>query len=334
MRSSSRSAGGTLSFSTSRQRPIAEALRRRAALAATGDLTAYRLIHGAADGVPGLAVDRFADVAIIHSDSTAIVDEWLSTLRTELIGAYPTAYVKVHPRGVSHLSAEALRRFAPDVPAWGAPREEVQVTEGVARYVVRPASGLSVGIFLDMREVRGWLRQHSEGRTVLNLFAYTCSLGVSASLGGAERVVDLDVSRPYLEWGRTNYALNGLAVDARDFIFGDAFDWLRRFARRGQTFDTVIVDPPSFSSTPFSVTRDYARLAEAAARVVTRGGTLLAATNHAATSDERFDRWLIDGLAAAERAGHIVASWHEPAEDFPIPEGGRPYLKVRALELN
>jgi 23S rRNA (cytosine1962-C5)-methyltransferase len=334
MRSSSRSAGGTLSFSISRRRPIAEALRRRAALAATDDLTAYRLIHGAADGVPGLAVDRFGDVAIVHADSAAIADEWLAPLRTELIGVCPTAYVKVHPRGVSRLSAEALRRFAPEAPTWGAPRGVVQVSEGLARYEVRPAGGLSVGLFLDMREVRRWLLAHSAGKTVLNLFAYTCSLGVSAALGGAERVVDLDVSRPYLEWGKANYALNDLAVDARNFIYGDAFDWLGRFARRAQTFDMVIVDPPSFSSTPFSVTRDYARLAEAAARVVARGGTLLAATNHAATTDERFDRWLIDGLAAAERAGHILASWHEPAEDFPVPKGGRPYLKVRALELN
>jgi 23S rRNA (cytosine1962-C5)-methyltransferase len=245
----------------------------------------------------------------------------------------PTAYVKVHPRSVSGLSPDARRRFAPEAPAWGPAREEVQVSEGAARYAVRPASGLSVGLFLDMREVRTWLRHHSEGQTVLNLFAYTCSLGVSASLGGAPRVVNLDLSRPYLEWGKANYALNDLSVDAHDFIYGDAFDWLARFGRRAQTFDMVIVDPPSFSSTPFSVTRDYARLAEAAARVVAPGGTLIAATNHAATTDERFETWLADGLARAGRDGAIVQRWHEPEQDFPVPSGVRAYLKVRALEL-
>jgi 23S rRNA (cytosine1962-C5)-methyltransferase len=208
----------------------------------------------------------------------------------------------------------------------------VRVEEVGVRYEVRPAAGLSVGLFLDMRDVRAWLRQVCAERRVLNLFAYTCSFGVSAMLGSAARVLNIDVSRPYLEWGMANYALNGLAVDPRDFVYGDAFDWLHRFARRGERFDMVIVDPPSFSSTPFSVTRDYARLVEAAARVASPDAVLLAATNHAATSDARFDAWLRQGLAAAERRGRIVKRWHEPEEDFPLAAGQRPYLKVRAIQ--
>jgi 23S rRNA (cytosine1962-C5)-methyltransferase len=183
-----------------------------------------------------------------------------------------------------------------------------------------------------MREVRQWLRGAASGRTVLNLFAYTCSLGVCACLGGAARTLNLDVSKSYLEWGKQNYSLNGLAVDDRDFIYGDAFDWLRRFARRDERFELVIVDPPSFSSTPFSVTRDYVRLVGAAARVVARGGTLLAATNHAATTEERFDAWIHKGLELAGRRGQFVRRWHEPAPDFPVMD--RPYLKVLAVVLD
>jgi len=207
----------------------------------------------------------------------------------------------------------------------------VTVEEYGVGYLVRPTAGLSVGLFLDMREVRQWLRKVAHGRTVLNLFAYTCSLGLCATLGGASRVLNLDLSRAYLEWGQANYQLNGCAVDQRDFVSGDAFHWLRRFARRDQRFDLVIVDPPSFSSTPFAVTRDYPRLVEAAARVVSPSGLLLAATNHAATPDHRFDTWLGAGLARAHRRGHIIQRWHEPMPDFPI--GQRPYLKVRALEV-
>jgi 23S rRNA (cytosine1962-C5)-methyltransferase len=147
-------------------------------------------------------------------------------------------------------------------------------------------------------------------------------------------VVNVDVSRPYLDWGKANYAASGLAVDERDFIYGDAFDWLNRFARRSQAFDVVIVDPPSFSSTPFSVTRDYPRLVAAAAGVVVPHGVLLAATNHAQTSEARFDGWLREGLALAGRSAEVVARWHEPSVDFPVARGGRPYLKVHALELN
>jgi 23S rRNA (cytosine1962-C5)-methyltransferase len=217
---------------------------------------------------------------------------------------------------------------------WGTARERVEVVEMGVGYEVHPAAGLSVGLFLDMRGVREWLHSACGGRAVLNLFAYTCSLGVCAALGGAQRVVNVDVSRPYLEWGKVNYALNGLAVEERDFIYGDAFDWLRRYARRGQAFDVVVVDPPSFSSTPFSVTRDYPRLVAAAARVVAPGGVLLAATNHAQTSEARFDAWLREGLSLAERRGHAIVRWHEPSVDFPVARGGRPYLKVRALELS
>jgi len=169
---------------------------------------------------------------------------------------------------------------------------------------------------------------------VLNLFAYTCSFGVSAILGGATRVLNIDVSKPYLEWGKANYELNDLQVDPYDFVFGEASDWLNRLARRKERFDMVIVDPPSFSSTPFSVVRDYPRLVEASAAALAPGGILLAATNHSSTSDQRFDAQLDDGLSRAQRHGQLLQQWHEPAADFPVPPGRRPYLKVRALVLD
>jgi 23S rRNA (cytosine1962-C5)-methyltransferase len=290
-------------------------------------------VNGAADGTPGLFVDRYGDVAVIHADAQSVVSRRLPELRLVVGGVCETAYVKVHPPSAAHLSASDRRQLAPEEPVWGPPRDSADVVEHGVRYVVRPAAGLSVGLFLDMREVRDWLRSACEGRSVLNLFAYTCSLGVCAALGGGSRVVNLDVSRPSLEWGKANYALNGLRVDNQDFIYGDAFDWLNRFARRSLMFDVVIVDPPSFSSTPFAVTRDYARLVAAAARVVTPGGCLLAATNHAQTSAARFEDWIREGLSRAGRRGRVVAGWHEPSEDFPLADGGRPYLKVRAVEL-
>jgi 23S rRNA (cytosine1962-C5)-methyltransferase len=291
-----------------------------------------RLFHGDAEGIPGLAVDRYADVAVIHSDSSTLLEGWLPELHQEL-ESFGSAYAKVHPRGVSHLQAEARQRLAPEEPVWGRRVEAVTVEELGVRYQVRPGAGLSVGLFLDMREIRRWLRQVCDGREVLNLFAYTCSLGVCAVLGGARRVVNLDLSRPYLEWGKANYQLNACAAEARDFIYGEAFDWLHRFARRGERFDLVIVDPPSFSSTPFSVRRDYPRLVQAAARVTSPGGMLLAATNHVATSSARFEAWLQQGLAAADRRGEIVQRWHEPEEDFPHAAGLRPYLKARAVKV-
>jgi 23S rRNA (cytosine1962-C5)-methyltransferase len=284
--------------------------------------------------VPGLAVDRYADVAVIHADSHELLERWLTAIHTDLAD-FGSAYAKIHARTASRLRPEEVSRLAPDAPVWGPRVSEVEVLESGIRYLVRPEAGLSVGLFLDMREVRGWVRTNASGRSVLNLFAYTCSFGVNAVLGGASRVLNLDLSRGYLEWGKANYRMNALSIEPRDFVYGDAFDWLGRFARRGECFDVVIVDPPSFSSTPFSVTRDYPRLVEAAARTVAPAGILLAATNHAGTSDDRFEAWLQNGLTLAGRYGQVVQRWHEPRPDFPqAPGRSQPYLKVRALVLD
>ena len=283
--------------------------------------------------MPGLAIDRYGDVVVVHADAPGILERWLPHIRADLAD-FGTAYAKVHPRAASRLRSDEVSRLAPEAPVWGPPAPEVEVLEHGVRYLARPNAGLSVGLFLDMREVRAWLRTNSGGRRVLNLFAYTCSFGVTAALGGASRVLNLDLSRGYLEWGKANYRLNALPVDDRDFVYGDALDWLGRLGRRGERFDVVIIDPPSFSSTPFSVTRDYPRLVEAAARTVAPAGILLAATNHAGTSDDRFDAWLRNGLTLAGRLGQVVRRWHAPP-DFPQPPGRRhPYLKVRALVLD
>jgi 23S rRNA (cytosine1962-C5)-methyltransferase len=271
--------------------------------------------------LPGLAIDRFADVLVVHAEVEALVPPPLPGFRS--------AYVKLRPG-----SGKAVALAG---PAWGDAVESLVVRENGLAYLVRPATGLAPGLFLDMRDVRAWVREHAAGREVLNLFAYTCAFGVAASSGGARRVLNLDLSRGALAWGHENYALNDLSVSPKDFVYGDALDWLNRFARRQQSFDLVIVDPPSFSTSKqgsFAAERDYPRLAAAAARVVAPGGILLAATNHAGISGTRFDALLARGVAEANRSARLLESWHEPALDFPIARGERPYLKVRALCLS
>lgn len=318
--------GATRSCSIFKPRRIAEAVERRGALSGRD---AYRLVHGAADGTPGLFVDRFGELLVVHADAEDILDDWRPAVSSEL-ASFASAVAKVHPRQASRLPPTEL-------VLWGTPPHESIVHDLGATYVIRPRAGLSVGLFLDMREVREWIGHVARDHTVLNLFAYTCSFGVLAMLGGATRVLNLDLSRSYLDWGRANYQANALPVDDADFVYGDAFDWLGRFARRQQQFDLVIVDPPSFSSTrrgPFAVERDYERLVGAAARTISSGGILVAATNHGGTTDARFDAWLRTGLDSAGRRGRLERSWHEPSPDFPLLPGQPPYLKVRALTLD
>ena len=330
------------SSSTSRHLPTAElerrvkkAVARRQALAESGDTTAYRLVNRAGDGLPDVSTDRFGEVLVLSLfEPTAEVEPYAIAL-ADAVPGIRAIYVKRRPSGEERVHLAPSEQLSPREPVWGTAVESLQVDEQGIVYEIRPAEGLSVGLFLDMREVREWVRQQAGGRSVLNLFAYTCAFGVCAMLGSASRALNLDASRQYLAWGQANYGLNGLAVDEHDFVFGDALDWLGRFARRGQTFDAVILDPPSFSTvrgSRFSAAQDYTALAAAAVRVVAPRGMLIAATNHAGISQRRFQAMVDRGLAEAGRSSRAVRCWNEPEIDFPVPSGSTPYLKVLALE--
>ncbi len=310
---------------------------RRARLTEDPRATAYRLVNGVGDHLPGLAVDRFGDVLVAHLYDASLRSSALFEALAETCAPVRAIYVKLRPEQASRLSEDERLALAPVAPEWGEPAPETVVRENDVSYLVRPSEGLSVGLFLDMREMRAWVRSGARGRTVLNLFAYTCAFGVVAGLGGASRTLNLDVSKPYLAWGRQNYTLNGLDVDDRDFVFGDALDWVKRFRRRGERFGVVILDPPSFGTTRgrrFSAERDYVQMAEACADLVEPGGLLLAATNHAGITRARFEGYVHEGLERAGRRARLLRRWHEPSLDFPVAAGEVPYLKTLALALD
>lgn len=312
---------------------LARSLERRATLAQNPEHTAYRLINREADGFPGLALDRFGPVLVANLydgrpaplDVLAAAQSWTGA---------EAVYVKERPAQASRLSAAQREKLAPPTPALGLARTEIDVHENGATYEIRPGAGLSVGLFLDMREVRAAVRARTQGARVLNCFAYTCAFGVAATLGGAAEAVNVDVSQSVLGWGQRNYARNGLETRREDFVFGDVFDWLVRFARRGRQFDFVIVDPPPYATTRhsrFSITRDLAGLIAKAAACVAPGGRLLVCANAAELSSAAFAQALREGLP--ERRHVVSQRWNEPELDFPRRPGTQPYLKVALLSL-
>lgn len=299
--------------------------------------TAYRLVHGAADGMDGVTVDRYSNVLVVslYGELAAGPRAALLAALTELPGVQ-AIYCKQRPPEAARLTEGEIARLAPAEPVWGVPLAEIEILENGLRYLIRPGAGLSVGLFLDMREMRDRVRAWAAGRTVLNTFAYTCAFGVAARAGGAARVLNLDLSKPALTWGQANYRANGFTPDPYDFVYGDAFDWLARFARRGQRFDLVILDPPGFARAdgrPFSAARDYARLVALAAPVVSADGLLLACCNVAALPLRAFQRQVMDGIAAAGRRGVLMGKFCEPALDFPTPVGASPYLKLLVFQI-
>ena len=309
---------------------ISSALAHRDSLLHSTHTDAYRLIHRAADGFPDLTVDRYADVLIANLYSAGLkVTPPLSPLReiAEKTRAR-SVYIKYRPTEASKLSKAQLDSLAPPTPIIGDPVDQVIVKENGIKFIIKPADGLSTGLFLDMREMRAWVRDNAKDKTVLNCFAYTCGFGVAALVGGAARAVNLDISKKYLEWGKENATLNGFTPDPKDFIRGDVFDWLKRFGKRDQQFDIVILDPPPYSTTKesrFSIQRDYADLVSLAAKVVAPNGYLIACANAAEVSEKQFVSQ-IKKVNSEQLSVKIADMKHEPEVDFPSE--GEHYLKI------
>ncbi|MEO8445828.1 MAG: class I SAM-dependent methyltransferase, partial [Gammaproteobacteria bacterium] len=222
--------------------------------------------------------------------------------------------------------------------------ERFPVRENGVSYELGFSEGYSVGLFLDQRDNRrrlltghvaaGFALELS-GAEVLNTFAYTCGFSVCAALGGA-RTTSLDLSKKYLAWGQRNFVLNGLDPAAHDFIHGDAFDWLRRLARKERRFDAVLLDPPTFSqsrdSGVFRAGKDYGKLVAAALPVLKPGGVLFASTNAGDVAPEAF---LATIRAAVSACGRTAMTEHYVPQppDFPVSRAEPAYLKTAWLRV-
>ncbi len=210
--------------------------------------------------------------------------------------------------------------------------EFVDVSEGrgaqALRYRIRFLKTKHPGLFLDHAPLRKWLLAElakkasgpREDCRVLNTFAYTGSLSVAAHRGGATRVVTLDLSKPTIAWAKENWSMNFGEDAAGDFIFGDVFEWLPRLEKRGDRFETVILDPPSFSRSPrkvFSTAKDLPALHAAALRLLEPGGLLITSINSAQITAAQFRA---EVEAAAKKEGRRMKELRalgSPPDSFP-----------------
>ena len=272
---------------------------------------AVRLADGSGDDLGGLIIDDFAGRWIIQT-----FDESEPTLDPTL--GYRSLYwkplLKKSNTVPKHLAGERA-----DQPFC--------VQESGLEFEIDFRAGYSPGLFLDQRINRSKLRGLARGRMVLNTFSYTCAFGVAAAIGGAA-TVNLDLSRNYLGWGKRNYELNQIDLREHEFLYGDVFDWLGRFKRRGRKFDLIILDPPTFSrdrrSRVFRVQDDFGGLADRAAACLNRNGLLLCSTNFRGMTFGEFLRILRTGI---NRPFEAVAGSMPP--DFT----GDQYLKTVWLQF-
>lgn len=249
-----------------------------------------------------------------------------------LLGAR-SVWLKLRPKQANHIVDAARLGLAPGEPVMGQPLRpagEAIVEEGGVRYWVRLGDGLSTGIFLDQRDNRAWIQRAAAGKRVLNTFSYTCGFSVAAAVGGAARTVSLDAAGPALERGRANLALNGHdAPETHDTLRGDVFAWLPRMARRGDRFDIIVLDPPSYAKVKkrrFSAAKDYAELVASALALLDSDGTLLCCINHAGVGRRRLEAMVRDGCRIA---GRKVQSLHHVPPGVDHPAGRMKSLRIR-----
>jgi 23S rRNA (cytosine1962-C5)-methyltransferase len=200
---------------------------------------------------------------------------------------------------------------------------ETMVTEHHLNYKVDFGAGYSVGFFIDQRENRRYLRQVA-ARRLLNCFAYTCSFSVAAATAGAQ-TVNVDLSNKSLARGRENFALNTLPTNDHQFIADDVLTVLPRMARRGEKFDTIILDPPTFSrphrGKPFHVESDFENLLASALELIERDGRILLSTNCSTLNEKSLEVVARYCLKLTRKTGKFHRTPSLP--DFPPGAGAR-----------
>lgn len=314
------------------QARLEESAARRAPLAAEA-ITGYRLVHGENDGLPGLIIDRYEQTLVIKLYTAAWVPHLpLAVDALAQLGGAQRIVLRLS-RTVQQQPAH-LHGLADGQTLCGPPLAgPIVFQERGALFEVDPVRGQKTGFFLDQRDTRALIEQLTEGRTVLDVFAYTGGLSVCAARGGAREVVSLDASRPSLEAARRNMALNRdhpkVAAARHEVMAADAFAALRRLHRAHRSFDVVILDPPSFATNReelSSALTAYERLTRLGLDVLSPGGTLVYSCCSGHISPALFFKTV---HRAATAAGHPLRELKRTGQplDHPVgfPEGA--YLK-------
>ena len=332
---------GLLSTALDARRPLLEQLHAE-------QTTAYRLFHGSVEGDTGLTVDRYGDTLLVQSFHRLLAPTELTELETFYASAFPGLPVFYNDRSQSN-SRISNTLPAEQIAAAHEPRQFREMGVNY-RFQARHA-GQDPWLFLDLRAGRRRVMQEIPGKSLLNLFAYTCGVGIAAARAGASHVVNVDFSDSSIALGKENARLNELPIRVR-FVKSDVFPALRQLSGQGQAtmvrgkrmppfpkleahqFDVVFLDPPRYAKSPFGVVdlvNDYAALFKPALMCTAESGTLICCNNVAEVTREA---WLDLLERSARKAGRAIREieWIEPEADFPSPNGQAP-LKMVLLRV-
>ncbi|HET1160595.1 TPA: class I SAM-dependent rRNA methyltransferase [Streptococcus pneumoniae] len=292
--------------------------------------TAFRLFNQEGDGFGGLTVDLYGDYAVFSWYNSYVyqirqtISEAFRQVFPEVLGAYE----KIRFKGLNYESAHVYGQEAPDF---------FTVLENGVLYQVFMNDGLMTGIFLDQHEVRGSLVDGlAMGKSLLNMFSYTAAFSVAAAMGGASHTTSVDLAKRSRELSQAHFQANGLSADEHRFIVMDVFEYFKYAKRKDLTYDVIVLDPPSFARNKkqtFSVAKDYHKLISQSLEILNPGGIIIASTNAANVSRQKFTEQIDKGFAG--RSYQILNKYGLPADfAYNKKDESSNYLKVISMKVS
>ena len=292
--------------------------------------TAFRLFNQEGDGFGGLTVDLYGDYAVFSWYNTyvyqirKVISEAFRQVFPEVLGTYE----KIRFKGLDYESAHVYGQEAPDF---------FTVLENGVLYQVFMNDGLMTGIFLDQHEVRGSLVDGlATGKSLLNMFSYTAAFSVAAAMGGASQTTSVDLAKRSRELSQAHFQANGISTDDHRFIVMDVFEYFKYAKRKGLTYDVIVLDPPSFARNKkqtFSVAKDYHKLIFQCLEILNPGGIIIASTNAANVSRQKFTEQIDKGFAG--RSYQILNKYGLPADfAYNKKDESSNYLKVISMKVS
>ena len=292
--------------------------------------TAFRLFNQEGDGFGGLTVDLYGDYAVFSWYNSyvyqirKVISEAFRQVFPEVLGTYE----KIRFKGLDYESAHVYGQEAPDF---------FTVLENGVLYQVFMNDGLMTGIFLDQHEVRGSLVDGlAMGKSLLNMFSYTAAFSVAAAMGGASQTTSVDLAKRSRELSEAHFQANGISTDEHRFIVMDVFEYFKYAKRKGLTYDVIVLDPPSFARNKkqtFSVAKDYHKLISQSLEILNPGGIIIASTNAANVSRQKFTEQIDKGFAG--RSYQILNKYGLPADfAYNKKDESSNYLKVISMKVS
>lgn len=292
--------------------------------------TAFRLFNQEGDGFGGLTVDLYGNYAVFSWYNSyvyqirKVISEAFRQFFPEVLGTYE----KIRFKGLDYESAHVYGQEAPDF---------FTVLENGVLYQVFMNDGLMTGIFLDQHEVRGSLVDGlAMGKSLLNMFSYTAAFSVAAAMGGSSQTTSVDLAKRSRELSQAHFQANGISTDEHRFVVMDVFEYFKYAKRKGLTYDVIVLDPPSFARNKkqtFSVAKDYHKLISQSLEILNPGGIIIASTNAANVSRQKFTEQIDKGFAG--RSYKILNKYGLPADfAYNKKDESSNYLKVISMKVS